>query len=331
MRVRALSLSLAAGLLALTLVWVWTVSAGPAGSPEPAGPPDATASYSLEDLYQRLDRGAAGTPISFTEPILGPGTGTMHSTDEIMAIAPALDEADGAVATEVLSGTTCWGLTSAQWGRMTGTMANHGGVVVIPEAVSQTLAAGYHDGSGYVEGDADLVPTHIASGVDLFGVAGALHGGCTCAGTLDGTRWCDNGDGTVTDLTTCLVWLQKADWGGGHPLWAATVTGMNAHDRAAQLWDGSPWEGNAGLSDGSVQGDWRLPTKTELEWLANGPEPVRDVTPRAFTGVKMSSYWTSMFAPEYPSNAWIVALYNGSGRWSYKTSSWWVWPLRGGQ
>lgn len=37
---------------------------------------------------------------------------------------------------------------------------------------------------------------------------------CTCKGTLYENRWCDNGNGTVTDLTTCLVWLKKADWGG---------------------------------------------------------------------------------------------------------------------
>ncbi|MBW1813845.1 MAG: hypothetical protein JRJ39_09275 [Deltaproteobacteria bacterium] len=36
-----------------------------------------------------------------------------------------------------------------------------------------------------------------------------------CKGTQStGGRWCDNGDGTVTDMTTCLVWLKYANWGG---------------------------------------------------------------------------------------------------------------------
>jgi hypothetical protein len=41
-------------------------------------------------------------------------------------------------------------------------------------------------------------------------------------------------------------------------LWVNTMNAVNAQDRAAQLWDGSPYEGTAGLSDGSVEGDWRL-------------------------------------------------------------------------
>ena len=88
--------------------------------------------------------------------------------------------------------------------------------------------------------------------------------GSTCEGTLSPLgRWCDQGDGTVKDMTTGLVWLKKADWGGQYPLWD-DLYDPDAHHRAAQLWDGSPYEGSAGLSDGSVEGDWRLPTKTEL-------------------------------------------------------------------
>ncbi len=35
---------------------------------------------------------------------------------------------------------------------------------------------------------------------------------CKCKGTLSpGGRWCNQGNGTVLDMTTCLVWLRKAD------------------------------------------------------------------------------------------------------------------------
>jgi hypothetical protein len=55
-----------------------------AGDPDnPPGPPESTHSYTLEHIYQRLDTGATGTPITFTEPISGPGTGTMHTLNEI--------------------------------------------------------------------------------------------------------------------------------------------------------------------------------------------------------------------------------------------------------
>jgi len=55
-----------------------------AGDPDnPPGPPETTSSYTLEDIYNRLDTGAAGTPGAFTEPSSGPTMGTMHTLDEI--------------------------------------------------------------------------------------------------------------------------------------------------------------------------------------------------------------------------------------------------------
>jgi len=55
-----------------------------AGDPDnPPGSPEATYSHTLDDIYNRLDTGAATTPITFTEPASGPPTGTMHTLDEI--------------------------------------------------------------------------------------------------------------------------------------------------------------------------------------------------------------------------------------------------------
>ena len=61
---------------------------------------------------------------------------------------------------------------------------------------------------------------------------------CTCKGTLNGTRWCDNGDGTVTDMTTCLVWLKYADWGGVKQ-WVDCSDYDDAHTQAASLCNGT--------------------------------------------------------------------------------------------
>jgi hypothetical protein len=54
----------------------------------------------------------------------------------------------------------------------TGTMPNNGAVIITPGATNQPIAAGYHNGSGYVKGDANLVPANIKSGVSIFGIAG---------------------------------------------------------------------------------------------------------------------------------------------------------------
>lgn len=147
-----------------------------AGDPDPPGPPQSTASYSLLDLYLRLTTGAPGAPSVFTEPASGPGTPTMYTVDEILGVAPTLDDAAGASEAGVLSGATFWGLTTGEWGPRTGAMVNNGALSLTPTTTPQAIPEGYHDGAGVVEGDADLVAGNIRSGTNIFGVTGDLQG-----------------------------------------------------------------------------------------------------------------------------------------------------------
>ena len=133
-------------------------------------------------------------------------------------------------------------------------------------------------------------------------------------------------------MTTGLIWLKMANWGGQsgqRPFWAATSNTPNAHDFAALLYAGAS---NANLSDGSVVGDWRLPTLTELKTLTSGTEPVSSVNPRGFTGIG-SAYWSSTAENNFstlfawyvnPTSPPVVALYN-------KMITMGVWPVRDGQ
>ena len=51
------------------------------------------------------------------------GTGTMHTIDEIMVAAPAADDTNGALPSEVVTGRTYWGLrTNGTWGPQTGNL-----------------------------------------------------------------------------------------------------------------------------------------------------------------------------------------------------------------
>ena len=326
-----------------------------AGNLNPTGGPTEASDqmYTLEQIYDRLDSGADSPKMTtFAEPDSGPGS-SMHTLDEIMAKAP-LTHTDGATPTHVLASKPFWGLHSSAWATQTGAMVDNGALTLTPTTTQQTIAEGYHDGSGYVEGDVDLVTGNIRSGATIFGVngdpnvvdtssgdaaagdilsgkkawvdgsevTGERYGGCTCTGTLTGTRWCDNGDGTVTDLLgyngkgKCLVWLQDASWGGAKP-WEDCSGRDDAHTKAS--------------SYGGEYNDWRLPTLSELYGLTHGTEPVLSDNPRTFTGVQSGIYWSSTTDADDTSSAWLVFLYHGHVNSYDKTYDYYVWPVRGGQ
>jgi hypothetical protein len=161
------------------------VDAARAGSLDsPAAPTDAgSAMYTVTDIYNRLDTGAAGAKRagSFVEPIGAPGS-TGKTLDEIMAKAPATN-ANATVASEVLSGRVFWGLDAGAWGEQTGTLPNVEQQNVTPGTVAQTITQGVHDGTGEVAGDSDLVTGNIRAGVTIFGVSGAASVVDTSSGT----------------------------------------------------------------------------------------------------------------------------------------------------
>lgn len=66
--------------LVTTIALVVTVSASPA---RPPGPPQDTYSYSLGDVYDRLNTGKMTTKSAFTEPDSAPGTSLGYSFDDL--------------------------------------------------------------------------------------------------------------------------------------------------------------------------------------------------------------------------------------------------------
>jgi len=144
--------------------------------------------------------------------------------------------------------------------------------------------------------------------------------GEVCDGTLNGTRWCDQGDGTVKDMTTGLIWLQNAGWGGSKLMRDKETRKVDSFSGVDKLRAGSI---GANLSDGSVEGDWRLPTEEELLGLNNGLEAVRAGSMRAFTGVQSGGYWTSDYMIKFP-----VRIGNLACEGYEKQSNAYVWPVR---
>lgn len=145
----------------------------------PAEPSDpASAMYTLPDVYNRLDTGAAGAKRAgpFAEPAAGPTVGSMRTTDEIMAKAPALN-ANAATDADVLAGKEYWGLAGGAWGKRSGAM-----IIRSLSAASADVAAGCYAATNLVQVDPRLATGNIRGGKTIFGVVGDANVMDTSAG-----------------------------------------------------------------------------------------------------------------------------------------------------
>ena len=284
---------LAAALLVLFSVWVLALSEY-TGNTDPTNPPGSTSSYTLEDIYQRLNDGTAGTQSTFTEPAGGPGS-TMHTLNDIMGVAPVADMTDGAVPGDVLVDKTYWGLrTDGTWGHQTGTMP--------AETVENTTVnqgAGYYNAFDLSTIDTDLAAGNIVKGVDIYGVTGTAE------------RFTDNGDGTVTDSHNGLMWTKNANNGR-----------MDWYDAMNYCMD----------LDLGGHDDWILPEVWELYTLVDRRESnpaLPDGHP--FTGVQNDrEYWCITKGDEPAIEAYGVKMANGQvgSIFQKEYATLFVWPVR---
>jgi len=134
-------------------------------------------------------------------------------------------------------------------------------------------------------------------------------------------RFTDNGDGTVTDNLTGLIWLKNANC-FEQRIWTDAISdaaGLNS--------------GECGLTDGSSAGDWRLPHVRELQSLIDYGRFNRALpSGHPFSNVQPDFYWSSTTFSNDPTVAWHVYFYIGNVSGGNKASAQiYVWPVRGGQ
>lgn len=143
-------------------------------------------------------------------------------------------------------------------------------------------------------------------------------------------RYVDCGNGTVTDTSTGLVWLQDADCFG-----ELTYSGANAAAAALQ-------DGDCGLTDKSKPGDWRLATidewtksVAEADRMTCAPcvtnDPVSGCLsdgPTSFFNVRSENYWSSTGGENQGTEALFQVLTNCNLGAGDKLFEAFVWPVR---
>lgn len=163
-------------------------------------------------------------------------------------------------------------------------------------------------------------------------------------------RYVDNGDGTVSDRTTCLMWEQKT----GTPLTGnidacpGFPTCGSVHDvNNRYRWTtGAPYnpDGPAffdflaelnGPSPFAGHDDWRLPTITETEGIlldpgANGCGVVTHCIDPVFGPSHANLYWSSSTYQDTPDTAWSVEVFQRDPRAIPKSLHLWVRAVRTG-
>ena len=242
-----------------------------------------------------------------------------------------------AVASDLLSGKTAY----VDDEEIIGTLPNVGQQNVMPGTTAQAITQGYHDGTGEVAGDADLVAENIRNDITIFGVSGTYEGeggGGTYNAALPktgqttsfragddgdlqrGVAWPDprftvttNGtDEVVTDHLTGLMWVRapsSQQWN-----WTFAFVAM------ANI-NGSAYAGYS---------DWRMPNLHELQSLIDyGQLSPALPAGHPFTNIVLSRYWSSTTSAGNETGAWSVSMGAGTVEVSVKSSgSNPVWPVR---
>lgn len=131
-------------------------------------------------------------------------------------------------------------------------------------------------------------------------------------------RFLDNGNGTVLDKSTGLLWLKDANAGGKH----MPVQSARQHIK----------DMNAGKLKNFGYADWRIPSIEELEGLIDRSELYPSIYKgHPFENVKNSFYWSSTGGTNIAEYVWVADMASGDIKMEYVSycSLQYLWPVRG--
>ena len=137
-------------------------------------------------------------------------------------------------------------------------------------------------------------------------------------------RFNDNGNGTVTDDLTSLMWTKDANVPGP----------SNCNPGTYKTWQGL-LDYIICLNDNNYLGyhDWRLPNRKELRSLIDYSQYNKPALPSGhpFTNVQSNTYWSSTTYMPNTDFAWSLDMMDGYVGDSGKGIDYAGWPVRAGQ
>ncbi|MBI5675734.1 MAG: DUF1566 domain-containing protein [Nitrospirae bacterium] len=163
-----------------------------------------------------------------------------------------------------------------------------------------------------------------------------------CAGTgqdgaynINPMSFTNNGNGTITDNNTGLMW-QKCSVGQNNDSTCSGTAQYYNWYRASGTYHATYNPSSQYVCGERTTGgytDWRLPSKKELITIVDYsiPYPGPTINTTYFPNTVASAYWSSTTYAYYPSFAWYVGFSNGYVFINYKYYSHYVRCVRGGQ
>ncbi|MBI5557052.1 MAG: DUF1566 domain-containing protein [Deltaproteobacteria bacterium] len=133
-----------------------------------------------------------------------------------------------------------------------------------------------------------------------------------------------NGDGTVTDTATGLMW-QQCSLG---QTWNPATQGCDGTATPVDWQDALEQSENLNMAGYS---DWRLPNRNELQSLVDYSRYSPSIDTTSFPGTKPSYYWSSTTSANYTNYAWYVHFNYGHVGYDYKSFSYYARAVRAGQ
>ena len=272
---------------------VWAGSLNPPSTP-------ADTMYTLDDIYHRLDKDAGATSSWGLDPSSNP-TSTMHTLEDIYNKTPDFRTNPGtAVVGDVCNSATFYKNSAT---KLTGTRT-----ACSNPSLPDTGQTKCYNAAG----------TEITCGTAPVGQDAEY----TSANSFTcDPSFTDNGDGTITDNCTGLMWktCSEGQTYGAGPVCtgdASTFTWVNALSQC----EGLNYAGHS---------DWRLPNAKELLSIVNYQNSDPAINTTYFPATAAYHYWSSTTLVGLPNSAWRVHFFFGYMGNYYKSDSYHVRCVRG--